>query len=105
MRPHAELIKRWLDDETVEIEHLSEHLSSCDEWVPLLHPSWYPWGKYREKPKAKKMVSKWLWAIQIGEETMQTVYFCADKEEVLKRYSKTTVVLFRIENSKIEVEE
>ena len=101
MRAHAELIKKWAQDETMDIEVLSDK----DKWEPAPNPHWNEIALYREKPKEKKKVAKWLWVIQIGEETMQTVYFCADKEEVLKRYSTTTVVLFRIENSKIEVEE
>lgn len=104
MRAHAELIKRWADDETMEIESCYENFP--DDWALATPPMcWHPAVKYREKPKAKKLVSKWLWAIQIGEETLQSVYFCANKEEVFKRYNNDVVILCRIEASKIEVEE
>lgn len=101
MRPYAELIKRWADDPTMEIEFLAVG----DKWEVLPNPTWHPSLLYREKPKAKRIVSKWLWAIQIGEETLLSVYFCADKEEVFKRYNDGVVIICRIENSRIEVEE
>ena len=66
---------------------------------------WQPAKAEPGKAKAKKLVPKWLWAIQIGEETLQSVYFCANKEEVFKRYNNDVVILCRIEASKIEVEE
>jgi hypothetical protein len=100
MRPHAELIKRWADDGTMEIEVLSDK----DKWEPVPTPWWNPDVTYRIKPKEKKKVSKWLWAIQIGEETLLSVYFCADEQEVYKRYNAGVVILCRIEGSKIEVE-
>ena len=104
MRAHAELIKRWADDPTMEIESCYENFP--DEWA-LAHPPlcWHPAVKYREKPKAKKLVPKWLWAIQIGEETLLSVYFCKDEEEVFNRYRGDVVILCRIEASKIEVNE
>ena len=101
VRAHAELIKKWLDDPDMELEYLGDH----DKWEPAPSPSWSALALYREKPKAKKLVSKWLWAIQIGEETLLSVYFCADEQEVYKRYNAGVVILCRIEGSKIEVEE
>lgn len=101
MRAHAELIKKWADDPTIEIEYLT----SLNEWVPVKSPNWDLNALYREKPKEKKKVSKWLWAIQIGEETLLSVYFCADEQEVYKRYNNGVVIICRIENSRIEVEE
>ena len=101
MRAYAELIKKWLDDETLELEYLSDR----DKWEPAPNPFSDLTALYRERLKAKKLVSKWLWAIQIGEETLQSVYFCANKEEVFKRYNNDVVILCRIEASKIEVEE
>ena len=105
MRAHAELIKRWLDDPDMEIEYLTSH----DKWELVKAPNWDSNALYREKPKEKKKVWKWLWAIQIGEETLLSVYFCADKEEVYRRYENKIenkiVILCRIENSRIEVEE
>ena len=101
MRAYAELIKKWLDDETLELEYLSDR----DKWEPAPNPFSDLTALYREKPKAKKLVPKWLWAIQIGEETLSSVYFCKDKKEVFKRYNNDVVILCRIEGSKIEVEE
>ena len=101
MRAHAELIRKWLDDETLELEYLSHR----DKWEPAPNPFLDLTALYREKPKAKKLISKWLWAIQIGEETLQSVYFCKDEEEVHRRYNYDVVILCRIEASKIEVEE
>lgn len=101
MRAHAELIKKWLEDEAIEIEFLA----SGDEWEVTPNPTWHPSLLYRAKTKEKKKVEKWLWAIQIGEETLLSVYFCADREEVYKRYNNNIVILCRIEDSRIEVEE
>lgn len=98
MRAHAELIKKWADDPDMELEYLS----SCNKWEPAPSPSWDSTALYREKPKT---VTKWLWVIQIGEETLLSVYFCATKEELFKRYPHEIVVISRIEDSKIEVEE
>ena len=82
-----------------------ELLSDNDKWESVPYPYWAPTARYREKPKAKKLVPKWLWAIQIGEETLLSVYFCKDKKEVFKRYNNDVVILCRIEGSRIEVEE
>ena len=104
MRAHAELIHRWADDPDMEIESCYENFP--DEWALATPPMcWHPSVKYREKPKAKKLVSKWLWAIQIGEDTLLSVYFCKDEEEVFTHYNDDVVILCRIENSRIEVEE
>ena len=101
MRAYAELIKRWAEDETMELECLSDR----DKWEPAPNPFLDLTALYREKPKTVKKVSKWLWAIQSGEETLLSVYFCKDKEEVFKRYNNDVVILCRIEALKIEVEE
>lgn len=100
MRAHAELMKRWLDDESMEIEEYHR-----GAWCSTNKPLWRENVEYREKPKEKKLVSKWLWAIQIGKQTLLSVYFCATKEELFKRYPHEIVVISRIEDSKIEVEE
>ena len=101
MRAHAELFKKWADDPDMEIEYLT----SLDKWEPVKAPNWDSNALYREKPKEKKKVWKWLWAIQIGEETLLSVYFCATKKELFKNYACEIVVISRIEGSKIEVEE
>ena len=101
MRAYAELITKWAQDETMELEYLSDR----DKWEPAPNPFVDLTALYREKPKAKKLVPKWLWAIQIGEETLLSVYFCKNKEEVHKRYNNDVVILCRIEGSRIEVKE
>ena len=45
-RPHAELRKRWLDNDKMVVEFYSEH----DVWLVTDEPLWIPNIKYREKP-------------------------------------------------------
>lgn len=46
-RAHAELIKQWADDDSLEIEYWSPGLNS---WQPAETPTWEPTTKYRLKP-------------------------------------------------------
>lgn len=57
-RPHAELIKQWADDDSLEVEKF-DILNQV--WVPCKRPGWYIAGSYRIKPKT---VTKWRWAYE-----------------------------------------
>ena len=48
-RPHAELIKQWAEDDTVEIEFYS---TRCNGWEVTSEPGWYLHVGYRIKPPA-----------------------------------------------------
>ena len=47
-RPHAELIKQWADDNSLEIE-FREDICQC--WEDTYQPAWIPGHQYRIKPK------------------------------------------------------
>lgn len=44
-RPHAELIKQWADDDTLEIE-----VKNGQHWTKVARPNWLPELKYQIKP-------------------------------------------------------
>lgn len=102
MREHAELIKKWLDDETLELECLS----FSDKWEPIKYPCWSATALYREKPKKK--VEMWQWALNHratpGKMIASQFYKNTDflREHYLPAYWK---IICRIEGSRIEVEE
>ena len=57
--PHAELIKMWADDPSVEIQHLCTIHS---KWRTINNPGWVIGEEYRIKPKEKKYVDKYMYA-------------------------------------------
>lgn len=82
-RKHAELIKQWAEDDSLEIEKFN---SFNKAWEPCLHPGWYPDNDYRIKPKK---VTKWKWAYTSGQTdaTILTGKYFADEEELKKYYN------------------
>ena len=107
MRAHAELIKRWAEDETLEIEYCYEN--SDDEWALATPPMcWHPSVKYREKPKAKKKVEMWQWALshKATPGKVAASQFYKNSDFLRQQYkSEDWKIICRIEGSKIEVEE
>jgi hypothetical protein len=104
MRPHAELIKKWADDETMELEYLS----SSDKWEPAPNPHWNEIALYREKPKEKKLVEMWQWALSNGAtpEKIVASQFYANTDFLRQEYKPDRwKIICKIEGSKIEVEE
>lgn len=55
-RPHAELIKQWADDDSLEIEF---SIDGGQSWRLTTEPCWNGQYLYRMKPKT---VTKWKWA-------------------------------------------
>ncbi len=100
MRAHAKLIKKWLDDGNIEIEMFSHN----SKWEVIANPSFQPSALYREKPKAKKLVSKWLWVLQDGGDRVFAGLYYFDTIEAASKYYPFEVIC-KIEGSKIEVEE
>lgn len=45
--PHAELMKLWIEDTSIEIEYLSK---GSNKWITIAKPSWYDETVYRIKP-------------------------------------------------------
>jgi hypothetical protein len=104
MRPYAELIKRWADDPTMEIEFLSVG----DKWEASPNPTWHPSLLYREKPKEKKKIEMWQWAIRNGAtpEKIVASKFYKNTDSLQEDYHFSAwKIICRIEGSKIEVEE
>ena len=102
MRAHAELIKRWAEDETMELELLSDN----DKWELVPYPYWVPTALYREKPKKK--VDMWQWAVMHVQppKTIGSSQYFRDTDSLLKQYKPAHwKIICRIEGSKIEVEE
>ena len=106
MRAHAELIKQWAEDETLEIEFLFDLANN--KWEPAPNPTWMETALYREKPKEKTKVEMWQWVVAHGGPPGKVIasefYKNTDflREHYLPDYWK---IICRIEGSKIEVEE
>ena len=47
-RPHADLIKQWADDDSLEIEFRED---ICQPWEDTYQPAWIQGHQYRIKPK------------------------------------------------------
>lgn len=77
-RPHAELIKQWADDDSIEIQ---EYNSDYKTWTNVSYPKWYSDTEYRIKPK---MVTKWKWAYNSGktDTTLITTDYFASEDEL-----------------------
>lgn len=75
-RPHAELIKQWADDDSLEIE-----VSSGADWYVTKNPEWHEEQQYRIKPKK---VTKWKWAYNSGktDTTLITTDYFASEDEL-----------------------
>jgi len=99
MRKHAELIKQWAEDETLEIECLQ----TSGEWYPVPNPYWNISVEYRIKPKAKNNFEMWQWALMDDGKTFAGLHYFATKKEAEEYYHCRVVC--RIEGSRIEVEE
>ena len=104
MRAHAELIKQWAEDETLEIEFLFDLANN--KWEPAPNPTWMETALYREKPKKK--VDMWQWAVMHVQppKTIGSSQYFRDTDSLLKQYKPAHwKIICRIEGSKIEVEE
>ena len=116
MRPHAELIKKWADDPTMEIEFLAVG----DEWEVIPNPTFHPSLLYREKTKEKKKVEMWQWAVRRESKPEMIVasqFYATTDFIVASQFYATTdflrqdyppnnwKIICKIEGSKIEVEE
>ena len=112
MRAHAELIKKWLDDETLELEYLSDR----DKWEPAPNPFLDLTALYREKHKKKKKVKekkkveKWQWAVTLNSamkpEKIMASQFYKNTDFLREDYRPDHwKIICRIEGSRIEVEE
>ena len=102
MRAYAELIRKWLDDETLEFEYLSDR----DKWEPAPNPFLDLTALYREKPKKK--VEMWQWALshRVTPGTVVASQFYRDTDCLREHYPPASwQIICRIEGSKIEVEE
>ena len=104
MRAYAELIRKWLDDETLELEYLSD----CAKWEPAPNPFLNLTALYREKPKKK--VEMWQWAVTGNNKATQgkiiASQFHRDTDSLREDYHPNHwKIICRIEGSKIEVEE
>ena len=103
MRAHAELIKQWAEDEALEVEVMD----TGGRWTACFPPTFSPSHKYRIKPKEKKKVEMWQWAVRNKQSMHVTATSFATSEKALYRLYPpwNWDFLGRIEGSKIEVEE
>lgn len=80
-RPHAELIKQWAEDDTIEIQARM----GDGKWYDVVGtPRWDSATNYRIKPKK---VTKWKWAF--GDDTSDVVYAPSGyfTEDEIKEYT------------------
>ena len=112
MRAHAEIIKQWAEDETLEVEC---RFASAYDWRLVQKPNWDAEIDYRIKPKKKKNVEMWQWAVEllpvlVGNKDMQGKVLASEfykNTDFLREYYKPEhwKIICRIEGSRIEVEE
>lgn len=79
-RKHAELIKQWADDDSLEIQVYCEVHKA---WIDISNIIWSEYNDYRIKPKT---VTKWKWAYKYnygGEDITQN--HCSE-EDLSKEY-------------------
>ena len=103
--PHAELIKMWADDPSIEIQYFCD---IRDKWVNTGNPGWDIDLKYRIKPKEKKFVSKYKfsWLNSNGticnSEEFQTQ---EDANEFFKQFDITNWTCLEWTKKEFEVED
>lgn len=73
-RPHAELIKQWADDDTVEIQ---EYNSDYKRWINV-YPHWYPDTEYRIKPKTVTK-RKWAYGTSMNSVVVTGMYYTEEE--------------------------
>ena len=74
-RPHAELIKQWADDDSLEIEFRED---ICECWQDTYQPVWIPGHQYRIKPKT---VPAWRVLYEYdGEFDLTSGYYKTEEE-------------------------
>lgn len=79
-RPHAELIKQWADDDSLEIESKSE---LGESWYIVDKPQWHEQQLYRIKPKT---VIKWKWAYETSMNSVAVTGMYYTEDEFCTEY-------------------
>lgn len=79
-RKHADLIKQWADDDSLEIEVSQDEV----HWLTSLTPCWSDDCFYRIKPKK---VTRWRWVLKVKD----SYYITSSKfsEEEIKSFDDT----------------
>lgn len=77
-RPHAELIKQWVNDDSLQIQVYCEVHKA---WSDISNIIWSEHNEYRIKPKT---VTKWKWAYNSGktDTTLLTTDYFASEDEL-----------------------
>lgn len=104
MRAYAELITKWAQDETMELEYLSDR----DKWEPAPNPFSDLTALYREKSKEEKKVEMWQWALSHRATPGKIIasHFYKNSDFLRAHYPPASwQIICRIEGSKIEVDE
>lgn len=99
-RPHAELIKQWADDDSLEIEVYCE---VTETWIGVNNVIWSECNDYRIKPKT---VTKWKWAYNSGQTdaSILTGNYFADEEELKKYYNGKVAKAIKLDWTEKEFE-
>lgn len=79
-RPHAELIKQWADDDSLEIESKSK---LGEDWYIVDKPQWHEQQLYRIKPKT---VTKWKWVYETSMNSVAVTGMYYTEEEFCTEY-------------------
>ena len=75
-RKHAELIKQWADDDSLEIQVYCEVHKA---WIDISNIIWSEHNEYRIKTK---MVTKWQWAYRIRQDYPEISLISLTEEDV-----------------------
>lgn len=76
-RKHAELIKQWADDDSLQIQVYCEVPKT---WIDISNILWSEHNEYRIKPKT---VTKWQWAYTTGRSSVTAIskdYYATEDE-------------------------
>lgn len=100
--PHAELIKMWADDPSIEIQWFN---TNYDSWVNTNNPSWCSHLEYRIKPKEKKVVTKYKYSLSLtGNGILHTGDHYSDEEWVARLEKHPVKHFTKLEWTKKEFE-
>ena len=93
---HAALIKAWADGAEIQA-WVVDTTRMCKEWVTVVHPPWYPFVKYRIKPK--EPVLRYSYA-HARKDDVSSAYWFPHKEpyhNMVGRFDPDTGVLCSVE--------
>lgn len=93
--PHADMIRQWLNDASLEVEYRS---NSSEPWSRSGNPMWEPTWQYRFKPKT---VPAWKVLYELdGDIDMSIGHYATEQEFNIRANSGKKFIKFVLETEK-----